>query len=284
MGVPLRFTERFGCALDVVEVVGGSVRTGMVIGEMRVQSMERRGGGRSFTILWPDGRVHDEADGFLRLHEGVGTQRTYAYLLADHLRWREREGLTTASTTLRDLHRYMGAVGATVAMPFGLPWRVPPKKPYGAATLGIAAACLKGFYQHQCGFGVNPGLGSALEVRRLPTAADRNRSMLGHTKTSMPANPLVPRVSRRRRHPKMLPDGTRPRLLDAVTTARDRMVVTWLSDAGLRIGELAGLHLVDLHLREDAACGECQAPHLHVCHRWGPEPGRGQDQAGMVRP
>jgi integrase len=36
---------------------------------------------------------------------------------------------------------------------------------------------------------------------------------------------------------------------------------------GLRIGELCGLHLVDLHLREDAACGQCRSPHLHVCHR-----------------
>ncbi len=35
----------------------------------------------------------------------------------------------------------------------------------------------------------------------------------------------------------------------------------------LRIGELCGLHLVDLHLRENAACGQCRAPHVHVCHR-----------------
>jgi integrase len=65
----------------------------------------------------------------------------------------------------------------------------------------------------------------------------------------------------------MLPDGARPRLEQVVNTARDRMVVTWLADAGPRIGELVGLHLVDLHLREDAACGECRAAHFHVCHR-----------------
>ena len=45
--------------------------------------------------------------------------------------------------------------------------------------------------------------------------------------------------------------------------------MTWLADGGMRIGELRGLHLVDLHLRENAACGECHAPHLHVCHRPG---------------
>jgi integrase len=55
--------------------------------------------------------------------------------------------------------------------------------------------------------------------------------------------------------------------LEAVYSARDRLVVTWLVDGGLRIGELCGLHLLDLHLREDAACGQCRTPHVHVCHR-----------------
>ncbi|MER6722407.1 tyrosine-type recombinase/integrase [Streptomyces halstedii] len=67
----------------------------------------------------------------------------------------------------------------------------------------------------------------------------------------------------------MLPDGARERLLETANAARDRLVVTWLADGGLRIGELCGLHLVDLHLRENAACGECRAPYLHVCHRPG---------------
>jgi len=67
----------------------------------------------------------------------------------------------------------------------------------------------------------------------------------------------------------MLPDSARDDLLGVVNSARDRLVVTWLADGGLRIGELCGLHLVDLHLREDAACGECRSPHLHVCHRPG---------------
>jgi integrase len=30
---------------------------------------------------------------------------------------------------------------------------------------------------------------------------------------------------------------------------------------------LCGLHLIDLHLREDAACGQCRTPHVHICHR-----------------
>jgi hypothetical protein len=214
--------------------------------------------------------VDEEADSFLCVYEGSGTQKTYAYFLLDHLRWRVRERLTTEKMRLVDLHRYMGAVGARVPMPFGHAWRTPPKRPYGSSALQTAAACVKSFYLHLSAVtGVNAELGAALDARRLPTQADRDRALLGHVKTSMPANPLAPKRGTRRRHPKMLPEGTRPGLLEVVNTARDEMVVTWLSDTSLRIGGLTGLHLVDLHLRENASCGECRSPHLHVCHRWG---------------
>jgi hypothetical protein len=245
-------------------------RTRLVLGDLRVQELQRSGGGRSYTILWPDGLVDEEADGFLRPYDGSGSQRTYAYSLVDHLRWRIREGLTTKAVTMRDLHRYMGALGAKVSMPYGQPWRMPPKRPYGSSGLQVAAACLKGFYLHVCAAtGVNDDLRTELSVGRLPTKADRSRALLGHVRTSMPANPLAPTRGTRRRHPKMLPDGARPELLEVVNSARDEMVVTWLSDTSLRIGGLTGLHLVDLHLRENADCGECRSPHLHVCHRWG---------------
>jgi len=238
-----------------------------VVGDLRVQELQRRDGGRSWTIVWPEGAVYQEADGFLRRHEGSGTQRTYAYLLVDHLRWLERECLPLATVSLRDLERYMGLVGAEVRMPLGAPWRL-GKRPYGTAALSTTAACLKGFYLHQASLGTNDALGKALDQTRLPTRADRRRPFLGHVTASMPANPLAPRMMRRR-HPKMLPDGARQRLLEVVHTARDRLVVTWLVDGGFRVGELCGLHLMDLHLREGAACGQCRAPHVHVCHRPG---------------
>ena len=82
----------------------------------------------------------------------------------------------------------------------------------------------------------------------------------------MPANPLAPQgrgAGIRRCCPTAPGSGCWRRW----ASARDRLVVTWLGDGGLRIGELCGLHLVDLHLREDAACGECRTPHVHVCHR-----------------
>jgi len=207
------------------------------------------------------------ADRFLRRHDGSGTQRTYAYLLVDHLRWLDRECLTPDTVGLRDIERYMGLVGAEVRIPLGQPWRE-GKRPYGRAALSTTAACLKGFYLHQASLGINGDLGALLGRTRLPSRVDRRRAILGHAKAAVPANPLAPR-GRHRRHPKMLPEGSRERLLGEVRTARDGLVVTWLADGGFRIGELCGLHLVDLHLREDAGCGQCRAPHVHVCHRPG---------------
>lgn len=242
------------------------MRHTMVLDDLRVQPMRRAGGGRTYTILWPDGSVNDEADSYLRQYEGKGTQKTYAYFLVDHLRWMLRERLTTETVTLPDLRRYMGAVGARVPMPYGQPWR-PPNQLYSTSALQVTAACLKGFYLHQCALlGVNDELRVALSATRLPSKADRDRALLGHLKTSMPANPLAPQGVRRR-HPKMLPDGAKQKLLDVVQTARDAMVVTWLSDTSMRIGAVTGLHVIDLHLREGAACGECKSPHVHVCHR-----------------
>jgi integrase len=239
----------------------------VVVGDLRVQQIEHRDGRRSWTIVWPEGTVHEEADRFLRTHDGSGTQKTYAYYLVDHLRWLERECRTVDAVVLRDLERYMGIVGAEVRMPLGEPWRV-GKRAYGRSALSTAAACLKGFYLHQASLGVNGELGKKLDTSRLPSRADRRRSFLGHVKSTLPTNPLAP-AGPRRRHPKMLPDGARETMLGAVNSARDRLVVTWLADGGMRIGELCGLHLVDLHLRENAACGQCRTPHVHVCHRPG---------------
>lgn len=124
----------------------------------------------------------------------------------------------------------MGAVGAKVAGPFGLPWRA-GKRPYGQAALSLAAARLKGFYLHQAALGVNDELGRKLDRTRLPSRADRNRALLGHVKTTIPANPLTPKRVRRR-HPKMAPEGAKETLPATARSARDRLVVTWLAARG----------------------------------------------------
>lgn len=177
--------------------MGGRLALGMI----RVQELVRGDGRVSFTILRADGQVDGMVDGFLRGCQG-GTARTYAYLLVDHLRWLEFEGLSLDSVRLADLRRYMGALGAEFAGPCRRPWRE-GRRPYGQRSLETTAACLKAFYVYQGSRGVNQKLAAEFKQHRLPTKADRRRAFLGHALREMPANPLAPARVVRQRHPKL---------------------------------------------------------------------------------
>lgn len=242
-----------------------SNRSRVVLNDLRVQQVRRPGGEIEATIMKADGSVHETADRFLRGLSG-GTDRTYAYLLVDHLRWIEAQGLRIETVRLSDLERYMGAVGAKYRGPLGEPWRR-GSRPYGDSTLAAAASCLKGFYKCQGSLGVNRDLATEVDGRRLPSKADRSRSFLGHAMQSMQSNPLMPKQTSRSRSVKLPPVGAKAALTEVALSARNRMITIWLADSGMRVGELCGLHLVDLHLRASAACGEVREPHVHICHR-----------------
>ncbi|RLU80134.1 hypothetical protein CTZ27_35365 [Streptomyces griseocarneus] len=96
----------------------------LMLGQLRVQQVYHRDGRVSYTIVQPGGVVHQPANGYLMKFEGQGTARTYAYYLADHLRWLENEALALEKVQFHDLERCMGTVGARVSMPFGAPWRI----------------------------------------------------------------------------------------------------------------------------------------------------------------
>src|SRR5260370_42668534 len=93
-----------------------------VIGDLRVQEVVFPSGRVAYTILHPDGEADRLAAGFLRTCNG-GTDRAYAYLLGDHLRWLEFESLSPGTGRMRDLSRDMAAGGAGYAGPYGRPWR-----------------------------------------------------------------------------------------------------------------------------------------------------------------
>jgi integrase len=230
---------------------------------LRVQVVNHRGGHRSFVVLDVEsGAVHRRAERFLAGF-GEGTQRTYAFHLVDHLRWLAAYGYGEDTVGIADLRRYLALCGAEFTGPMGSPWRATP---LSGSAQQVRAACVKGYYLDlTTREGVNESLRSALSARRLMTGRQRDRSTLGHLATSMPSNPLSHSVPRR--HPRLLPDGAASAMLAAVRTARDRMIVTWLADSGLRIGELCGLWFCDLHLRSDHPCGERKAPHLHIVQR-----------------
>jgi site-specific recombinase XerD len=77
----------------------------------------------------------------------------------------------------------------------------------------------------------------------------------------------------RRRHvqqpPETLTGGQVGALVDACSNCRDRLIVEALYATGLRVAELCGLHLADLHLVPSATHLGCRVAgaHLHVVRR-----------------
>lgn len=236
-------------------------------GDLRVQEVSHGQGRYSFVIIDVTAcEVHRRADRFLARF-GEGTQRTYAYHLVDHLRWLAATGLREECVGVADLRRYMALCGAERSGPVGVSWL---ERPLGPSALDVRAACLKGYYLDLTAReDVNRSLREALSVVRPVSVRVRERSMLGHLGWAMPANPLSGGGAPKR-YPRVLPGGATEVMLGAVRTARDRMIVTWLADSGMRIGELCGLWFCDLHLRSDHRCGERKVPHVHVVKRANP--------------
>jgi len=69
-------------------------------------------------------------------------------------------------------------IAAWTWLPLGEPWRA-GKRPHGKNTLPAAAACLKRFYLHRAGLGINRELGGQPARTRLAARADRDRAMPG---------------------------------------------------------------------------------------------------------
>ncbi|MGA3149796.1 MAG: tyrosine-type recombinase/integrase, partial [Acidimicrobiales bacterium] len=102
------------------------------------------------------------------------------------------------------------------------------------------------------------------EVRFAPRSWDRGE------RTDRPV--VTRRVVRRRRSeqpPATLPGEEVGLLVDACSNWRDRFIVEALYATGLRMAELCGLHLADLHLVPSATHLGCRVTgaHLHVVRR-----------------
>lgn len=252
-----------------------------------VQAANHRDHSQSFAIFEVStAKIHARSDRWLRSFS-EGTQRTYAYHLVDHLRWLKAVNASEEAVGLDDLRRYMALCGAEHAGPLGSPWL---DAPLSAAALQVRAAALKGYYLDVTSREmINEKLRKQLTETRLPTRSLKDKQFLAHVSgLDVPANPLAPPAPPRR-HPRLMPDGVATALIDSVNTARDRMIVTWLNDSGIRVGELCGLHHSDLHLRANHECGEDRLAHFHVIKRSNPNGARakrGQParlEGGVVR-
>src|SRR5699024_9670413 len=67
--------------------------------------------------------------------------------------------------------------------------------------------------------------------------------------------------------PSWVSDSEIESLLAVATNPRDKLIIVWLRDAGFRVGEICGVKYSEIHLQDDAPCGDCDSPHVHICHK-----------------
>jgi site-specific recombinase XerD len=107
-------------------------------------------------------------------------------------------------------------------------------------------------------------LSSRVELRFVPSGMERGERT---------DRPVVQRRAVRRRRveraPATLSAAQVGALVDACGNVRDRFIVEALYATGMRVAELCGLHLADVHLLPSSACLGCQVAgaHLHVVRR-----------------
>jgi integrase len=254
-----------GCESEADEPAGPFTPGAGPVG-YQVRRADHRTGERSYVLVdMATGHVYERVDRWLR-GKSENTQYAYAYHVKDHLEWLRSIDKSEEDMTLADLKRYMGLCGATVAGPLGTPWL---DEALSDNTLGSRAAALKSYYVHWTQHErINPELKEQLSATKLPSVRQREVSAAGNGLTSVPVNPLSSRTGGSRRHPKLPQDNAVALLFQAAETARDRMIVAWLDDSGMRIGEYCGLHFTDLHLTVGHECGERRERHAHVIKRW----------------
>jgi integrase/recombinase XerD len=240
-------------------------------------------GREGWTVV--DGRYveHGRTGEYLRVlldGEGrsVGTARTYAGRLALYLTWAAGAGVEETSPSVEQLAgfaRWLERTPSRKHRPGRNRRRAPDAKvmPLAAARSpatvdGILIAATE-FVRFAASRGwTDTAVAEAMSVRQhlrfLPARWDRGERT---------GRPVVQRRRVRRRRVQQAP-ATLKRdqvgvLVGACANVRDRFIVEALYATGLRVAELCGLHLVDLHLVPSAAHLGCNVdgPHLHVRRR-----------------
>jgi integrase/recombinase XerD len=239
-------------------------------------------GHEGWTVV-DDGYVeHRRAGEYLRsiVDRGgsVGTSRTYAGRLALWLGWAAASNVDECGPSVEQLAAFARWLERT---PSRKHRRGPSRRRAGEANVvtlqaarspgtvdGIVAAVVElvrfGVARGWCSQEIAGQLSSRVELRFIPAGMDRGERA---------DRPVVQRRAVRRRRaeraPATLRAGQVGALVDACTNVRDRFVVEALYATGLRVAELCGLHLADLHLLPSAIHLGCPVTgaHLHVVRR-----------------
>jgi site-specific recombinase XerD len=239
-------------------------------------------GHEGWTVV-DDGYVeHRRAGEYLRsiVDRGgsVGTARTYAGRLALWLGWAAASNVDECGPSVEQLAAFARWLERT---PSRKHRRGPSRRRAGEENVvtlqparspgtvdGIVAAVVElvrfGVARGWCSPEIAGQLSSRVELRFIPAGMDRGERA---------DRPVVQRRAVRRRRPVRAPATLRAgqvgALVDACTNVRDRFVVEALYATGLRVAELCGLHLADLHLLPSAIHLGCPVTgaHLHVVRR-----------------
>lgn len=209
----------------------------------------------------------------------VGTARAYAGRLALYLTWARRTGIDESSPRVEDLAsfaRWLERTPSRKHRPGRNRRRVPDPKTLSLvparspATIdGILGAVVE-FIRFLASRGwtdvaVAGALSARHELRFLPPGFER-----GERATTRPViNRRLVRRRRVERPPMTLTREEVSALVDACRNARDRFVVEALYASGIRVAELCGLRISDLHFVPSSVHLGCRAtgPHVHVLRR-----------------
>ena len=207
----------------------------------------------------------------------VGTARTYAGRLALYLTWAAADGVDPAAPEVEQLASFARWLERTPSRKHragrdrrrAVEPAVALRAARSAATVeGILAAVVE-FVCFAASRGwCEPGVADRLSVRTELSFTPR-----GWDRGERTGRPVVDRrvVRRRRgvRPPATLTADQVGALVDACSNIRDRFIVEALYATGVRVAELCGLRLADLHLVPTATHLGCKAAgaHVHVVRR-----------------
>jgi site-specific recombinase XerD len=236
-----------------------------------------------WTVVDGDYVEHERAALWLRVlvdAEGrsVGTARTYAGRLALYLTWAASAGVDPAAPEvdqLAALARWLERTPSRKHRPgrqrrraAGSAVAVLGSARSAATVEGILAAVVEfvrfGASRGWCEPATAERLAFRSELRFAPRGWDR-----GERSGRAVVNRRVVRRRRVQRPPEVLTASQVGALVDACSNVRDRFIVEALYATGVRVSELCGLRLADLHLVPSATHLGCQVAgaHVHVLRR-----------------
>jgi integrase/recombinase XerD len=246
------------------------------------------------TVSPADGRVgwtvvddcyveHERAAIWLRVlvdaqDRSVGTARAYAGRLALYLTWSASAGIDPLAPGVDELVTFARWLERTPSRKHR-PGRERRRAAQPAvAVLGAArsAATVEGILAavvEFVRFGASRGWCEPAVAERLASRTELRFAPRGWDRGERSGRPVVNRrvVRRRRvqRPPETLTAIQVGALVDACSNRRDRFIVEALYATGLRVSELCGLRLADLHLVPSATHLGCpvSGAHLHVVRR-----------------